>query len=218
MLRQHIIRLLSATIALSALALGQSPSIGIFEGSCDIGNPSHKGSVTFDAAKKEYRVTGGGENIWGKQDEFFFVWRKISGPAIVTANLKLAADGAPHRKAGLMLRKELTTGSAYADVMVHGSGLTGLQWREKAEDITRGIQLPTEAPAKIGLERRGNWITVWAGTANGPLQELASIQVNLGDPVYLGLAACAHDDKASLISMFSDVVVEAPPSTPAKKR
>ena len=33
-------------------------SLGIFEGASDVGTPSHKGSVVYDAERKEYRVTG----------------------------------------------------------------------------------------------------------------------------------------------------------------
>ncbi|MCL5744418.1 MAG: hypothetical protein M1541_10915 [Acidobacteria bacterium] len=205
------------SIALACAAFGQA-RVPQFEGASDVGNPAHKGSVTFDAATKEYRVTGGGNNIWGAKDDFFFVWRKISGPVIITANLKLVSDGAPHRKAGLMIRKDLTTGSPYADVMVHGSGLTGLQWREAANAVTRGVQIPLESPTTIRLERRGNWITLWGGNGDGPPREWVSTQVNLGDPVYIGLAVCAHDDKAQLTAAFSGLNIEAPPSTPAKKR
>ena len=54
-------------------------SLGIFEGASDVGTPSHKGSVVYNADRKEYRVTGGGNNMWGARDDFFFVWRKVTG-------------------------------------------------------------------------------------------------------------------------------------------
>jgi TolB protein len=191
---------------------GQAPGdVGIFEGASDIGSPSHKGSATFDAAKKEYRVTGGGNNIWGNRDDFYFVWRKITGDVVLTANVKIVTDGAPHRKAGLMIRKDLETGATYADVMVHGSGLTGLQWREKTGEITRGVRFPVESPTRIRLERRRNAVTVWVGKEGGPLQEAGSTDVAIGNPVYVGLAVCSHDDKASTTALFSDVTIETPP-------
>ena len=60
-------------------------NLGIFEGASDVGNPSQKGSVASDAGKREYRVTGGGANIWAKSDDFYFVWHKISGDFTLTA-------------------------------------------------------------------------------------------------------------------------------------
>ena len=197
-----------------ALFAQNSGKFGIFEGASDVGNPSQKGSVTYDAAKKEYRVTGGGNNIWMNKDDFYFVWKKLSGDVILTANLKIDSQGIGHRKAGLMIRKDLETGAPYADMMVHGEGLTALQYREKADDITRGLRFPISGPTRIRIERRRNAITVWAGKEGVPFQEVGSTDINIGNPVYVGLAVCPHDDKASVTAAFSDVTIEIPPPTP----
>jgi regulation of enolase protein 1 (concanavalin A-like superfamily) len=182
--------------------------LGIFEGASDVGNPSQRGSVAFDAAKKEYRVTGGGANIFEKKDDFYFVWRKISGDVTITADLKIESEGVGRRKAGLMLRKSLETAAVYADVVVHGDGLTALQYREKAGDMTIGKPSALKAPTRIRLERRGDTITAWAGNADGTLQQLGSAKLNIGDPVYVGLAVCPHNDKASLTAAFSGVTIQ----------
>ena len=51
----------------AALLKGQtSPALGLFEDQSDVGNPEVRGSATYDAAKKEYRVAGAGENMWAK--------------------------------------------------------------------------------------------------------------------------------------------------------
>src|SRR5690242_4988674 len=112
-------------LSLSWAVLAQNPgNPGIFEGAGDVGTPSHKGSVVYDAARKEYRITGGGNNMWAARDDFFFVWKKVTGDVAITANVKIVSEGNPHRKAGLVIRKDLEPGSIYADAIVHGSGLT----------------------------------------------------------------------------------------------
>ena len=73
----------------STVGAQTSGSLGIFEGASDVGTPSHKGSVVYDAARKEYRVTGGGNNMWASRDDFFFVWRKVTGDVVITATLKI---------------------------------------------------------------------------------------------------------------------------------
>ena len=214
-----MIRISLLTLGLAGCLLAQgSGGVGIFEGASDVGTPSRKGSVYFDSAKKEYRASGGGDNIWAKRDDFYFVWRKISGDVILTADLKIESPGAPHRKAGLMIRKELEPGAAYADVMVHGSGLTGLQYREHADDITRGIRFPAVLPTRLRLERRRNAITLYLAKDGGQFEEAGSTDVNIGNPVYVGLAVCPHDDKESLTVVFSNVTIETPPPTPAAKK
>ncbi len=52
------ITLFAATLAAASAAYAQSANLGAFEGAGDIGAPSHKGSVAYDAARKEYRITG----------------------------------------------------------------------------------------------------------------------------------------------------------------
>src|SRR6478672_8619912 len=109
-----VIALMMLGLATTAAAQ-TTANLGIFEGANDVGTPSHKGSVVYDAAKKEYRLTGGGNNMWAGRDDFFFVWRKVTGDVALTANVKIVSGGVPHRKAGLVIRKDLEPGSIYMD-------------------------------------------------------------------------------------------------------
>ena len=200
-------------------AFAQTPEgLGIFEGAGDVGKPSHKGSVVFDPASHEYRITGGGANMWGAGDDFFFVWKKMTGDVAITATVKIVSGGNGHRKAGLILRKDLEPGSVYGDAVVHGDGLTALQWREKADDVTRTIHFPVEGPTRLRIERRRNRITLFAGKEGGPLVEMGGTEQAPFTPIYAGLGVCAHDDKAELIATFSDVTVEELSSEPAAKK
>jgi hypothetical protein len=207
-------------LGLAATASAQTATgLGVFEGASDVGAPSHKGSVVYDQARKEYRVTGGGNNMWGSRDDFFFVWRKVTGDVAITANLKIITDGVPHRKAGLIIRKDLEPGSVYADAIVHGSGLTALQWREKQGDVTRTVHFPVDGPTRLRLERRRNVVTLYAGKEGGALVEMGNTEVAPFSPMYAGLAVCAHDDAAETTAVFSDVTVEMlPPAGPASNK
>ena len=67
-------RIAILTLTLATVACSQTTAnLGLFEDAADVGTPSHKGSVAYDAASKEYRITGGGANMWGARDDFFFV-------------------------------------------------------------------------------------------------------------------------------------------------
>src|SRR5574340_593142 len=197
-------------VMLGLASAAAAQTAGIFEGASDVGTPSHKGSVVYDAERKEYRVTGGGNNMWGSRDDFFCVWRKVAGDVLISANQKIVTDGVPHRKAGLIIRKDLEPGSVYADAIVHGSGLTALQWREKADDVTRTVHFPVDGPTRLRLERRRNVVTLYAGKEGGALTELGNTEVAPFSPMYAGLAVCAHDDAAETTAVFSEVTVEVP--------
>jgi len=211
-------KIIFLVFGLACAAAAQSTgNLGIFESSGDVGAPSHKGSVIYNAATKEYRVTGGGENMWAGRDDFFFVWRKVSGDVVITANVKIVTGGVPHRKAGLMIRQGLEPGAVYTDAVVHGSGLTALQWREKPDDVTRTVHFPIDGPTRVRIERRRNVVTLFAGQSGGPLTEMGNTEVAPFSPMFAGLFVCAHDDKTEVTAVFSDVTIESLQAPPAKK-
>jgi hypothetical protein len=216
MIRTGVITLI---LTLAAAALAQTAgALGTFEGASDVGNPALKGSVAFNSSRGEYRITGGGANIWAKSDEFQFLWRKLSGNVAMTATMQfVGSGGAPHRKAGLMLRASLEPDAPYVDAVVHGDGLTNLQSREVAGDITRAVRFPVQAPTQIRLERRGAAFSLWTAKAGEPLQEAGSIQVPLGNgPVYAGLFVCSHDPKTVETVVFTNVSIESLPAVTKK--
>ena len=51
----------------------QQPTLGIFDSQADVGQVKHPGSVTYDASRQEYTVTGSGTNMWLGTDEFHLV-------------------------------------------------------------------------------------------------------------------------------------------------
>lgn len=203
-------RPLFLNLLLVITAFAESGAIGAFEKSGDVGGPAIKGSTQYDSAKKQYRITGAGANIWAKEDQFQYVWREMSGNFTATATLEFVGTGADHRKAGLMLRKSLDTDSPYLDIVIHGNGMPGIQWRNTKADITNAMDFPFDSPGKfkLKLERKGNTVTFWVAKNSGELKELGHTQVALGNPILFGLAVCSHKADASDTVIFSDVTVQ----------
>jgi hypothetical protein len=206
-------------LTLTTVTLAQATGeLGTFESATDVGNPALKGSTTFDSGRGEYRITGGGANIWAESDEFHFLWRKLAGNVTMTATMHfVGTGGAAHRKAGLMLRTSLDADAPYVDAVVHGDGLTNLQFREDAGETTRAVRFPVLGPTQIRLERRGNVFSLWTAKEGEPMQEAGSISVPLGKaPVYAGLFVCSHDPKAVETVVFSNVSIESAPAATKK--
>ncbi len=206
--------LLVCMLFLSAFA--QSNRLGIFNNSGDVGGPTIKGSAEF--SDKQYRVTGAGANIWGKQDQFQYVWREMTGNFTVTATMQFLGKGAEHRKAGIMVRQSLDADSTYADVVVHGNGMPGLQWRSKPGEDTNTFDLPFDGPGtfRIRLVRTGIKIYMYIAKGGAEPKEIAHTEVPFRDPVLVGLAVCSHQADSSDTVLFSDVSVEAQAPPPAK--
>src|SRR5690349_16305883 len=137
---RFITALAISLIFISARARAQN-SVGIFENHSDVGTVLHPGSTTFDSAKKTYTVRGSGENMWATADAFQFAWKKMSGDVEITADVQFAnLTGNEHKKAVLMFRQSLDADSVYADVALHASGLTSLQYREEKGATTSEIE------------------------------------------------------------------------------
>ena len=204
----------------AAAAFAQAGKFGTFTNSGDVGGPALKGSTTFDATKGEYRITGAGANMWAKEDQFQFVWREISGNFAVTATMQFLGEGNAHRKAGIVLRQTLDTDSPYLDLVIHGNGMPGVQWRTTKGDITNAFDFPFDSPAKFKLKllRQGSAITVWIAKDGAELRELGHTQIQLANPLLLGLAVCSHDAGKSDTAVFSDVSVESLPTPAASKK
>ena len=198
----------------------------MFDNQADVGSVAKPGSTTFDRSSGIYLITGGGENMWFTNDAFHFIWKRVSGDfALETSVEWVKAGGNAHRKACLMVRQNLNPDSAYMDVAIHGDGLTSLQFREIAGGLTHEIQAKVRRPQRVGIQRQGDVFFMTLpyqggdppkGTKETGRFEPAGVFMRLkfSDPVYIGLAVCAHDDKVSEQARFSEVELrsEMPPS------
>ena len=192
-----------------AAAFAQKADLGIFTNSGDVGGPAIKGSAEYTADNGQYRITGAGANIWAKQDQFQYVWREMGGNFTVTATLRFLGQGVDHRKAGIMVRQSLDTDAAYADIVIHGNGMPGLQWRSKAGEDTNAFDLPFDGPGtfKLKLVRNGVRIYMYLAKDGAELKEIAHTEVTFRNPVLVGLAVCSHKADSSDTVIFSDVSV-----------
>ena len=113
--------------------------LGVFQDRGEWERILHAGSAEYDSSDRSYTILGSGENMWATADAFRFVWTKVSGDMALADDIAFAgSSGDAHKKAVLMVRQSLDGDSAYADVALHGYGLTSLQSRdEKARPRTR---------------------------------------------------------------------------------
>lgn len=206
--------------SLSLPLLGQTTNnLGIFEDQSDVGNPALAGSAVYDSGQKQYTVSGGGANMWGQKDEFHYVWRHVSGDFSLIATVRFPkAEPPSHRKAALMARQNLDDNAAYIDAVIHGSGLTELQFRDTNGDVTHAVNFPINGPIRFELERKANWFTMYAANEGQPLQELGSYSLKLSNPIYLGLAVCAHNSNDVETAVFSDIGFQESPARRNSKR
>jgi TolB protein len=187
---------------------------GLFEDQGDVGVVLHAGSAEYNAAERTYTVAGSGENMWFAADALHFAWKQVSGDVTLTANISfIGIGGNAHRKAVLMIRQSLDADSAYADVALHGSGLTSLQARDEKGATTHEVQSAVSAPARVRIARRGDYFYMWLASAGKELRMAGgSMRVPLHDPFYVGIGVCSHDKDVVEKAVFANVDLAAAPA------
>ena len=203
----HAVVLGLAALASAASGFAAEGGLGLFEAHGDVGRVGKPGSVAYDAKAGTYTVTGGGENMWFATDAFHFVWKEASGDLALAADVRFAGTGGnPHRKAALLIRQGLEPDAAYADAVVHGDGLTSIQYREERGGPTREIQSSLKGPRRIRIEREGDYVFLSVAREGEPLAWAGgSFKIRFTEPFLVGLGVCAHDDAVSETAAFSNV-------------
>jgi TolB protein len=201
-------------VLLAVPAPAETGKFGSFTNSDDVGAPPLKGAAEFDPSTGQYKITGSGADIWGKADQFHYVWREMSGNFAVTATARFLTDGIGHRKAVVMLRKSLDTDSPFVQLAIHGDGMPAVQFRNAKADNTNTVDFPVEGPGtwKLKLQRQGTTVAVWVGKDGAPLRELGHTTNQLGSPILVGLGVSSHTQEATNTVLFSDVSVEPLPA------
>ena len=194
-----------------------SAPIGIFESQTDIGTILHPGSAEFDSSKQTYTVSGSGDDMWYGEDDFHFVWKKVSGDVTLTADIVFAASGGhERRKAVLMVRQSLDQDSAYADVALHANGLTSLQFRDEKGPNTREIQANVSGPKRLRITKRGDHVYMSLGAGDDLKVAGGWLRIPLQGEFYVGIGVCSHNKDVVEKAVFSNVQLAT--ETPATSK
>jgi TolB protein len=208
--------LLLLCICIMNVAVAQQSPIGIFEDHSDIGNPKKAGTTEFDPAAQSYTLKGSGYNIWFGRDEFQYAFNKLKGDFILTANFELVGEGKePHRKIGWMVRASKDDNSVHYSAVLHGDGLTMLQWRPLRGALMRDPEDQVSAPKKnytiLQLERAGKKITMRAAHPGEPLQTIGSTTMEaMPDEVLAGLFISSHNAENLEVARVWNVRIDKP--------
>ena len=208
-LSRHI--LLATSLLVPALFQAQQPAstMGSFRGSTDIGT-AQKGASTFDAATGNYRVSGGGDDVWGTADAFRFTWTQLPGDGSLTADVEVSQPSTyPKAKGMLMIRQSLDPGSPYADIAIHGDGHITLQYRLTQGGPTKDTDLPQHGATRLRIERKGAIFTASVVDPSSDNAAPPSVTLTMRGPGYVGLGVCSHNTSALQTVIFRNVKINS---------
>jgi hypothetical protein len=222
-------------LRVNAHALAAAP-LGIFTAHQDIGvagDPTPNiGNATFNNATQTYTLTASGSDIWDTSDKMHYLYQPMSGDGEIIARVSGENSQDYWTKGGIMIRKNLTTGSPNAFMFetadAHNEPV--FQWRDNQDGGSGdfgghpGTDIHHGPPVWLRLVRSGNTFSgYWAadvnnGQSHGDWQDLAgdgSTRFNthvvpgiaVNDPVFVGLGLTAHNNGTTATATFDHVTV-----------
>lgn len=178
----------------------------LLDGSGDVGAVKIPGTTSYDAVAQEYTLRAAGSNMWFGKDEFHFAWRRISGDFILQTRVAFPGKGVdPHRKAGLIVRSSLDSGSPHVNVSRHGDGLVALQFRRAAGADTEEVRSAVNGADVLQLERKGDTYTMSVARFGDTYTTEHLTGVTLGPDVYVGVFVCSHNPDVAETAVFRNV-------------
>lgn len=188
-----------------------SGALGVFEQATDVGAVLHAGKTVYDPINQTYQLSGSGENIWFKKDEFHYAYKPLKGDFILHARGHLIGKGVdPHRKFGWMARSSLDTSSAMVSATVHGDGSAAIQYRKQAGMRIEEVKSPIKMPDVIQLERRGRSFIFSVANFGEPFWTVEVPDFDFPEELNAGLFICAHNKDIVEQATFDNVQIIVP--------
>jgi hypothetical protein len=189
------------------------------------GQAAAVGAFTYDAAAGTYTVVGAGAGITGKEDQFHFVYKRLSGDGVITAKIESIEGSSNTALAGVMIRGTLDANSPHGMVAVTPSNRAQFIFRTAAE-MNAGVTSTTSdsftLPHWIRLTRAGSLLkaehsangTTWTPIQGANAQDPSMFDIWMDNSVYVGLAVSgASSEGATCQARFAGITVSG--SVPA---
>jgi hypothetical protein len=182
----------------------------------DIGDVCTPGSFTA-LGGDTFEISASGFDIWDYFDEFHYAFKPLIGDGQITVRVVSIAPDPPLNewtKAGVMIRDTLDPNSAHAFMAVtpnylpDGTGPQGHRVSAQGRVAAGGASFNVQAgnmtgPMCVRLVRKGGTFTAYY-YYDGRWTELASTDIVMTDPVYIGMAVTAHEDSGPLATATFD--------------
>lgn len=163
-------------------------------------------------------VRGSGADVWGASDAFHFRYVPWKGDGQFMVRVTSITQTDLWAKAGLMIRADLSPGSAHAFACVNPQKIGSIIARPSAGAESTAISALNTwqlfLPMWLKVTRQGNRIEVEFSPDAGTWQPLGTVDVALPETVYVGLAVTGHTTSALCEADFDLVTLRGLAATP----
>lgn len=141
---------------------------------------------------------GGGNDVWGGQDQFRFLYQRLRGDFVLEVDLQEVEDIEAYTKAGLMVRAGLETDAAHFLLSSFPSGELQAAWRATRGGQTEAGGEPSRAVlpgVRLRVSRTGDVFAAAYRQGDGVWTEIRRQTLpGMPDEVLAGAIALSHDN------------------------
>jgi hypothetical protein len=164
-----------------------------------------------------YTVSGGGANISGTSDQFYFLSQTLAGDGELRARITSMSTGNTSAKAGVMLRGDTTAGSRMAYMSAYSSGASSNSYRTRATDGASTTTTSTSGapafPLWVRVVRAGNTFTGYTSPDGSAWTQVGgTTTISANATMLAGLAVTSADAATLCTAVFDNVTLSAWPA------
>ncbi|GAB3685127.1 hypothetical protein GCM10028857_15080 [Salinarchaeum chitinilyticum] len=189
----------------------RSPALGAaldLTDATDVGNPGEPGHAEYDPDRDAWTVSGAGEDIWGGENDFHFVYATVSGDLRLQARVAGVHDVYEFSKAGVMVRDNLEEDSCHGYVGLTRD-LIEVLWCDStgAPTTSQHLRNADRVYDWIRIDREGDRLTVAVSADGETWHPIDQRRISCTEPVHAGLAVCSAVHRDSCTAIFEDVAL-----------
>ena len=183
----------------------------------DIGSPAIAGSSLFDQSTGTFTIQSAGVDIGGSADQFHYVYQPVTGDFDVSVRLSSLTVADPWTQAGVMIRENVTAGSAHALAGLSSQLGYFFERRPTADDVSTSTDGGAAAvPGWVRLNRTGSLITASRSVDGLTWTVMGSDSFTMADTVYAGIAVTSHNVNTATTAVLDNLSMSqsqpAPPT------
>jgi regulation of enolase protein 1 (concanavalin A-like superfamily) len=170
----------------------------------DVGAVGLAGGGSY--ASGVFTESGAGADIWGSADAFHFIYKTLAGDGQLVARVASQQNTDPWAKAGVMIRQDLTPGSAHAMMIVTPGNGTAFQRRTVAGGQSTHTAGPAvSAPYWVKIVRSGSTLSGYVSPNGSTWTLVGSDTIAMPTNVLVGLAVTSHNAGLLATDTFDNV-------------
>lgn len=160
---------------------------------------------------KKIDLYGSGADIYLENDQFRFVWKKMTGDCEISATIDEFTFTHMFAKAGIMMRADLASDAVCSLLAVRPAGeLEFISRQNKGEKVKTDGHLGHDFPGiNLKLVRKGKTIESYHCKGSEPWQKFMTIEMpQLPETIYVGVFCLSHDNRQLAKAAFDNIQIK----------